>query len=52
MELSAELDSRTIVEKYNLESRILVLTPRGGGGGDLEDFYPDVCVKGVERGPF
>ena len=23
-----------------------------GGGGDLEDFYPDVCVEGFEKDPF
>ena len=22
------------------------------GGGDLEDFYPDVCVEGLEKDPF
>ena len=21
-------------------------------GGDLEDFYPDVCVEGLEKDPF
>ena len=25
---------------------------RGGGGGRLEDFYPDVCVEGLEKDPF
>ena len=23
-----------------------------GGGGDLEDFDPDVCVEGLEKDPF
>ena len=24
----------------------------GGGGGDLEGFYQDVCVEGLEKDPF
>ena len=26
--------------------------PRGGGGSDFNDFYPDVCVEGMEKDPF
>ena len=25
---------------------------QGGGGGDFNDLFPDVCVEGLEKDPF
>ena len=30
----------------------MVFKGPGGGGGDFDDLYPDVCVEGLEKGPF
>ena len=27
-------------------------SPGGGGGGDFDDLYPDVCVEGLKKDPF
>ena len=33
-------------------SKLLYVAVPGGGGGDLEEFYPDMCVEGLEKHPF
>ena len=37
--------------RYVYKNYVVPCPGRGGGGG-LEDFYPDVCVEGLEKDPF
>ena len=37
----------TILRHFNV-----IFTGKISQGGDLEDFYPDVCVEGLEKDPF